>query len=281
MADRDAFINALMDQQRTLQHGDASVNPLVDALMSQYRRPDSGPDEIYTTADVRNRLGSDSAVTRPMRSFAELLRGFARGPEDVPTNGKLVPFLANAGAGGLDTAANWLDRRPKIGPDTLAPLGLAAIGSAPMGALVSGSIRRKPLPTREDALQSGREALYAEGPSSSKVNWHEFTSPNGVNNPARAASARADELMEQWRVATDPVEKSRLTALISQAREAEMLARGARSWEPHQAFNDAVPGRYLNADNARASLPGEAANALGNSQADPTLEEWLRYWSSR
>jgi hypothetical protein len=55
--------------------------------------------------------------------------------------------LANMLKSGLGSAANWLDKRPEA-PDMLSPLGLAGMGSAPVGALASGAIRRERPPLR-------------------------------------------------------------------------------------------------------------------------------------
>lgn len=96
-----------------------------------YRSPAlTGDSEIYDTSNVLGRMRQDSAATRGMRGLADLLQR-----DSVPEN---------VLAGGINTAANWLDQRPEVGADTLAPLGLSALGSAPAGALAANTFRRSP-----------------------------------------------------------------------------------------------------------------------------------------
>lgn len=96
-------------------------------LLAQYGagyKPDLGTDSDWspTTADVNARM--------PQGGFVEWLRSVAAGIPDSPNTLSIL----NMGRSGLNTMANWLDKKPEIGPDTIAPLGLA-----PMGSLVGHS----------------------------------------------------------------------------------------------------------------------------------------------
>ena len=68
----------------------------------------------------------------------------------IPENKEHNISLANILRGGLGSAAGWMDWRNKLSPDdyapqdTLAPLGLGLMGSAPAGALAANSLRRSP-----------------------------------------------------------------------------------------------------------------------------------------
>jgi hypothetical protein len=77
------------------------------------------------------------------------LAGLLLGARDaIPENKEHSISLANMLRGGLGTAAGWMDWRNKLSPDdyapqeVLAPLFAAGLGSAPVGSLVSGAIRR-------------------------------------------------------------------------------------------------------------------------------------------
>jgi hypothetical protein len=78
---------------------------------------------VYPRADERGNAppseGTDTALTRGMRRIAGNIR------QDSTRDNVL--------AGGFDTAANWLDLRPEVGRDTLAPLGAATISSLGIG----------------------------------------------------------------------------------------------------------------------------------------------------
>ena len=134
-------------------------NSLADVLANYgegYRNPALTSDsEIYDTSNVLARMQQGSGMTHGMRGLAELLSQGAVVPEGARSH--LLPFILKAGAGGLNTAANWLDWRPRIGPDTLAPLGLAAFGAAPVGAFAANALRRAPQITAEDLARMRAE----------------------------------------------------------------------------------------------------------------------------
>lgn len=100
-------------------------NVLANVLASygqDYQSPAlAGDSEVYDTSNVLGRMPQRNATTEGMRSLAEVLQQASR-PDNIL-------------AGGLNSAANWLDQRPEVGKDTASPLGVAAMGSvAPMAA---------------------------------------------------------------------------------------------------------------------------------------------------
>lgn len=90
-------------------------NPILDALADY---------DPITTADILAR-------TPQQNSFTALIRALA---SKIPENTENRLSMLNMARGGLNSAANWLDWNPEIGPDTLAPLGMAAAGT-PLGMM--------------------------------------------------------------------------------------------------------------------------------------------------
>ncbi len=123
------------------------ASPLAEILANYgegYQSPaTSGDSEIYDTSNVLGRMVPQNSLTKGLRGLADILQR-----DSVPHN---------VLSGGINTAANWLDWRPNIGADTLAPLGLAAFGSAPAGALAASAARRTP---RTAAADQGKRDLY-------------------------------------------------------------------------------------------------------------------------
>jgi hypothetical protein len=72
-----------------------------------------------TTADVLARMPKENGFTALLRAMAER----------IPANTENRLSMLNMAKGGLNSAANWLDWKPEIGPDTLAPLGVSAISA--------------------------------------------------------------------------------------------------------------------------------------------------------
>lgn len=115
-------------------------------------------NDEYTTADILERMRPASPGIDQMREIAKWLQENADQPG---VKAKLVPLLMSALGGGMETAANWIEGRPEIGPDTIAPLGLAAVGGmmAPRGALgaMGGGANRM---TAEDVANLMRSLNY-------------------------------------------------------------------------------------------------------------------------
>lgn len=110
--------------------------------------PDPGADEVYSTVDVlRSMRAPKPWFTEAMRHLASFIpvddrEDRQRGRDEPWANwwarsnldSGLGPAIPAVVKGGLNTSASWLEGKPEIGPDTLAPLGLAAMG-IPLGML--------------------------------------------------------------------------------------------------------------------------------------------------
>ena len=239
---------------------------------------DPGPDEIYTTSDIRARMPRDNVVTRALRSARDA----------IPANPDASVSLLNMARGGLNSAANWLDRRPEIGPDTLAPLGLAVAGTLP--GMVRGAARTaetalqqaQQSAARREPLLADKERLYAEE--------HWGIRPRGLtDDPARAqrfwdanADFHNDHNIRNQEPAPQltPTVKEQLYALgqpnqfAHDARfpSSDAAALAERYWaakDDFAAMGDKAPRGYrLNADPSRASLPGVVVNGLEPQEQD-------------
>lgn len=72
-----------------------------------------------------------------MADFTNLIRALA---SKIPANDESRLSMLNIARGGLNSAANWLDWKPEVGPDTLAPLGLAGMNAGlARGAMVNAA----------------------------------------------------------------------------------------------------------------------------------------------
>ena len=93
---------------------------------------DLGTDSAYdpTTADILAKAQEGGAFPNWLRKTAGAI------PENKDLPAPQFPFdprsmsAHNMVRGSLNTVANWLDKKPEIGPDTIAPLGLAPMGMA-------------------------------------------------------------------------------------------------------------------------------------------------------
>lgn len=258
-------------------------NPLLRLLEERYgqgyQSPALGGDDVYNTTDVMRGIRPNNMVTRPMRGLADLLRAFGRGPADIPTKGKLVPLLANAAGGGLDTAANWLEQRPEVGKDTIAPLGAAAL-AAPVSHALHGlhdarmarSLERR-FPNESSAFADSPLPFSLGGRDIANVHWASDPLVAGSDAQAHAYARRA---YAADRYITDGLERSRALP-PGPERDAALAAwrsGRARLQRDHlstvempdmPAANQAgaPQDRFrLLADNSRASLPGTIVNGL-------------------
>ena len=135
-----------------------------DSILAQYGagyvppQLQQGDGETLDTQGILNQYSAQNTGGIPgwMRGLAERIKGWTSPPQTAPVSTLTgrernletrtqhnVPLLAETvgvhmPAGALETAANWLDWTPRVGPDTLAPLGLA--GMMVPGAAVAGSV---------------------------------------------------------------------------------------------------------------------------------------------
>lgn len=226
----------------------ATVPPQPSNLLAMYGTGYVPADTAYepTTADILAQAQRGTAIGNWLRSMAPEVRQ----ADDSSVASGILSRLARTGTGmvhsGLNTAANWLEKRPEIGPDTLAPLGLAPMGMAltpknaigstggklPQGApMVRDLESMKPAssdaarPTyRDHALAEGQEDLWAKSQISGMSEWSD-------------------------RMYKDPLDWHR------------------RMEAGFDFLADKSPSKYLNADNARASVPGTVINSLDMSEA--------------
>lgn len=242
----------------------AEDNPLLRLLMETYGQgyeapgpmgdPNSlgyalhGPAHAVTTQEVNAlypRFG-DSVVTRPMRKAADALEWVAKGPEDVPTNGKLVPWALRTGGQGLKGMANWLDGRPEVGPDTLAPLGLAAVSPFMRSATIAA-----------DALRPGSAAWIKE--AERKALFDPGFYDRGITGGEPSAA--------NWRRA---FEEGRTPPLDYMGSSGELAIRpGMTNLGGHEVNRKwSFPANDVRADTPRASESPAQAKGLADLLAD-------------
>ena len=70
-----------------------------------------------TTADALRRMRVPTGA-EPLRDLSSA----------IPVNTEHGVSLLNMARGASNSSANWLDWKPEVGPDTLAPLGTASSG---------------------------------------------------------------------------------------------------------------------------------------------------------
>lgn len=115
----------------------------------------SGDTEIFDTSNIVDRVPHEGALTRLMRSIGERFRR-----DSTPDN---------VVASGLDTAANWLDHRPRVGQDTIAPLGAAGLATAFATPGAVGVFGGRLARTADQAALRRAEEMAASGSSRSDI----------------------------------------------------------------------------------------------------------------
>lgn len=243
-------------------------------LLAQYsqRSGDPSPDEVYSTADVMRRYRDPSWLRRVA--------------DAMPSNPDHGVSLLNMLKGGVSSSANWLDGKPQVGPDTLAPLGLAGIGSAPIGAFAANALRRSPdLPA---VWRSAHPRTSVDGRSAGE----------GIANAAVRSPDGEMFVAPTHYMALQAAEAKRGPAFVSNADdgfvtttgryldryEAMAMARAADdpAKRSRRDFMDSTDlphvgpfpfNKYpINADQANGSLPGTVVNAVEQSGSLGRLE---------
>jgi hypothetical protein len=182
----------------------------------------------------------------------------------------------------LGTSANWLDGTPEIGPDTLAPLGLAGFGMlAPKAAASSRAMAdnaRSSAPgTVVNSLSDPeiiahlekrqRQSQYADTKlqraEEKKAAWH----ARRGTSPAPAKPTEPDSIAGHLMVVPRGIAVNDGTAGLraTDALSAELAKDGIRP-ATHLGVKFPGAGRPTNdlfADNARSSAPGTVVNSLG------------------
>ncbi len=254
----------------------AEVDDILQRYGEGYRDPRLGMDSAdYSTRDVLPRMHEQPWFTKAMRHLASYLptddREDRQRGRDEPwmnwwarTNldSGAGPALTSAVKGGLNTGANWLEGKPEIGPDTLAPLGMAAMGMpltrAAAMAKPQAALERPERPVKA-AMKIGDNIYegYNHGLAISKAEqalgpealWSQFNRKNGfgpgsegfVTNKGRYVSRQeAQDLLGQYADYPGELHANSLNEIRLKNR---------------------INNPDLLADSSRASLPGVLVNA--------------------
>lgn len=180
-----------------------------------------------TTADV---LGQMNALYSGPGGMLRSMRNA------IPESHNALSIM-NMARSGLGTAANWMQGRPEIGPDTLAPLGIAAVGTGAMNALA----------------RPGRDWRMAESLQPRREMFQDPVLPPGWERFARDRAGRAQ--VENPAVIPRP--------------DADVYGQAAN-------MNTRGP-IYALADNANASTPGLTANSTKPSADSALTDILRRY----
>ena len=281
--------------------------------LAAYSNAPAADGIVYDTSNVLNRMRKPNPLTDVLRFLADRIptderESNRRGPDEPFANwwartnmdsGALTALGAMA-KGGLGSIANWLDGRPEVGPDTLAPLGLAAFGSAPMGALASNAVRRGgpetmrayrgvnigdqfgPHPLTGDGMvwavdHPGVAGEFAfSGPKTSQTSPAIYPVDLDFKNPKTIDARRQAEHLDDW--ASDARAAGHDGLIIRRVRDTPDLRGDAPVRTVYAALQpntvrSAMTGDQLFADSSRASLPGTIVN--GMEQASKDLPELL------
>ena len=128
-----------------------------------------GDGITYDTADILRRVRKPNALADALRVAKTYVPENTDLPQPQFFMDPRAMSLRNALRGGLDTAANWVEGRPEIGPDTAFPLGagvmtsmgLNAFGMLPKNSL--GIFGGRLAKTADHAALAKAEELAAKG----------------------------------------------------------------------------------------------------------------------
>lgn len=162
----------------------------VSDLYGETYKPDLGSDSEgdITTADMLARMKARDA------GFPGALRDVARAiphveADDTSTASGIISRLGRTATeiprSSLNTVANWLGRTPEIGPDTIAPLGLA-----PMGSLVGHSASLAKPSVADHARARYLEWKHPHEVSAPDTQW--LATRDGTRNAAEPIASDPD-----------------------------------------------------------------------------------------
>lgn len=231
----------------------------VSDLYGETYKPDLGSDSEgdITTADMLARMKARDA------GFPGALRDVARAiphveADDTSTASGIISRLGRTATeiprSSLNTVANWLGRTPEIGPDTIAPLGLA-----PMGSLVGHSASLAKPSVADSARARYLEWKHPDDFPAISGGEGQFNSAKYLGEADRMARESPHSIRDA-RLATDyPRETIPSPANdgshIDIAYLKELAAQKARN-----EFR-------LLSDQSKASLPGTVLNSLDQANA--------------
>lgn len=228
-----------------------AVNPGTDVVRDGF---------VYPRGSAPN-TRTESSLTQGMRGAARSIRG-ASTPDNVL-------------AGGIETAANWLDWAPEPGADTLAPLGAAGIGAMGLGVLgrpdnmvgVFGGRLRGPSATHAPVDSGGGPAAVvpkAQGAAEQMI-ADTLTRAGKTPEELRTILANMDEArhfhssgVAQDRVALGDLDESLTRLAGSIARQSPEAARSMREFI-HARQTGHTPRNLEPIDMADRGLPTREA----------------------
>lgn len=137
----------------------------IDRILSQYGGGAEPAPLANHLADPHNELGTSATTSDIASTMDRMYAGFPGLLRSAADRVRGASQPDNIIAGGLDTAANWASGTPRVGPDTLAPLGLGAMAMpfAVPGAvgIFGGRLART---ADQDALRLAEEMAAAGRP---------------------------------------------------------------------------------------------------------------------
>ena len=181
-----------------------------------------------------------------------------------------MPFGMAKGA--LNTAANWLDWKPEVGPDTLAPLGMAAfnplsrVGALKMPEqLAAAAVIDKGLPLPQRLVTAVRinGQVFARGPTHSDAfdEWAK-TLPEHLRT-AHYIDQRIDRLDEGHVGFVTPDGR-----FLNRKEAAEYVGSSRGNLESSRGRKEG----FVAADTSRSSLPGTVVQGLEQGRLAQRLE---------
>jgi hypothetical protein len=256
-------------QARTLtgeavQHRAAPITA-TDIMAQRYGLGVEPPPLTNYVADPGNELGlagtTGDVLGAMDRMYAGAPGAMRSGADAVRRN--LTPD--NIIADGIDTAANWIDGSPRVGVDTLAPLGLGALAMpfAVPGAvgIFGGRLART---ADHEALRRAEEMSLAGRPREdiwNETGW--FRGPDGQwrfeIDDSRTAFNDAGMVPKDYRILGDHI-----TALTGDVGSAL----------PHPALNAAypeVPGVSVVQGRSSGEFRGQYSGGFGDSRLPPSI----------
>ncbi len=235
------------------------ADPLVESLMQLYYGGYSSPATENYRADPYNELGTQVATqdinarmpqTNALSGLVRALAGH------VPENTEHGLSAFNMLRSGLGSAANWLEGRPEIGKDTLAPLALAGTGIK-LGA-----------PVRRVAAEWPVDAAI-------KVGDQTFSGQNHFHALEKARAALGRDPLDAFEVVGDGfvTNLGRYVSRVEAARLQEAKL-GVRRSGPYADYLDSTevnprsPTKYelRQQQKTKTVAPGAIVNGLGGGQ---------------
>lgn len=148
--------------------------------------------------------------------------------------------------GGLNTMANWLQNSPEIGPDTLAPLGMAPMGSLLTPKNAVGVFGGRLAKTADHAALAKAEEMTGRGFSREDV-WHDTGWFQGADG--------------KWRFEVDDSGTKWAAPTVSEMEPGRSIQTTVGEALPHpkltEAYPDAAPMplQYVNVKTPQAGTP--------------------------